>query len=268
MQDFAGTTGGAIHIAALTETWQHAGLDLPDLPGMQRSFAAPRQAGERARGGVAAYLADSLHCRVAVWRRRAADGVLWLRLRGVRGLASDLLLEICYLPPQGSGGCPGDITQWWAALEDDCAQAEATGLVLVTGDFNARTATQPDWPHGAAMRPRRSEDQVFDCRGGAAVGTVQKYRAAHLQWQGGRGSAWQHYQPGHLWGRAGCGGLRACMPPPLSSGAAPFCLAGPLCRSGSLRPAHRYLTPSPPRGRRALPLWLGKRCSRVMHWHA
>ena len=44
MQDFAGTTGGAIHIAALTETWQHAGLDLPDLPGMQRSFAAPRQA--------------------------------------------------------------------------------------------------------------------------------------------------------------------------------------------------------------------------------
>ena len=144
MQDFAGTTGGAIHIAALTETWQHAGLDLPDLPGMQRSFAAPRQAGERARGGVAAYLADSLHCRVAVWRRRAADGVLWLRLRGVRGLASDLLLAICYLPPRGSGGCPGDITQWWAALEDDCAQAEATGLVLVTGDFNARTATQPD----------------------------------------------------------------------------------------------------------------------------
>jgi hypothetical protein len=107
MQNIAVTTEGAIHIAALTETPQHADLDLPDLPGMQRSFAAPRQAGERARGGVAAYLADSLHCRVAVWRRRTADGVLWLRLRGVRGLASDLLLAICYLPPRAAVAAPG-----------------------------------------------------------------------------------------------------------------------------------------------------------------
>ena len=155
---------------ALTETWQHTDQDLPHLQGMQRSFSAPRQAGERARGGVAAYLADSLPCTATVWRRRAANGVLWLRLRGVRGLASDLLLATCYLPPRGSGGCPGDTTQWWAALEDDCAQAEALGLVLVVGDFNARTATQPDWPHNDVTRPRRSEDQVFDARGGQLLG--------------------------------------------------------------------------------------------------
>ena len=166
MQEFAGTTGGAIHIAALTETWQHADLDLPDLPGMQRSFAAPRQAGEVTRGGVAGYVADCLPCRVTVWRMRAAAGVLWLRVRGVKGLPGDLMLAICYLPPRGSGSCPGNITEWWAALEDDCTQAEAVGLVLVTGDFNARTATQPDWPHDNATRPRRSQDQVYDARGG------------------------------------------------------------------------------------------------------
>lgn len=163
LQEFAGGADN-VDIACFNEIWQSTDQDLPPLPGMGRRYAAPRP-GRQRRGGVAAYLADTLACRVAVWKRRAEDGVLWLRLQGIQGLPADLLLAVCYLPPQNSGGCPADTPEWWAKLAEETAAAQALGLVLVAGDLNARTATEPDWPADNPAPARNSQDATCTARG-------------------------------------------------------------------------------------------------------
>ena len=101
LQDDLRQMGGA-DVWLLTETWQRTSAQLPILPGMQRSYAAPRPGGRDGSGGVAVYLSDTLACQAHVWRMRPRDGVLWLRMRGVWGLPCDLLVAVCYLPPRSS----------------------------------------------------------------------------------------------------------------------------------------------------------------------
>lgn len=144
-----------------TETWLRG--DPLHLPGLQRAFGAPRSDG---RGGVAGYVADSLHCRAAVWRRRAEDGVLWLRMCGVHGLPGNLSIAVCYLPPGLSSAAAAS---WFETLADESAQAMAAGLVLICGDFNGRTAEEPDTPDGNAVPPRRSADPVLAGHGRALL---------------------------------------------------------------------------------------------------
>lgn len=160
---FTGVQDG-IDIACFPETWQASDQDLPHLPGMARSFGAPRPGMQR-RGGVAAYLADTLACTVALWKCRAREGVLWLRMHGIQGLPGDLFLAVCYLPPPRCGGCPVDTAEWWDDLADEVAQAQALGLVLMAGDVNARTAAEPDWPADSPAPPRHSQDRTCTARG-------------------------------------------------------------------------------------------------------
>ena len=62
--------------------------------------------------------------------------MLWVSVAGV--LPVTLLVGLCYLPPKGSGGCPADLDGWWLRMADDVAAAEALGLIILAGDFNAR----------------------------------------------------------------------------------------------------------------------------------
>lgn len=154
LQEDAGTD---VDVYLLTETWLRG--DPPHLAGLQRAFSAPRQDG---RGGVAGYVADSLHCRAAVWRSRPQDGVLWLHFSGVHGLPADLLVAVCYLPP----ALPiAAAAAWFYALADECAQAMAAGLVLLSGDFNARTREEPDVMTDDGTLPRRSMDPMLSGHG-------------------------------------------------------------------------------------------------------
>lgn len=114
---------GTFDVAAFTETWTRS--DPPPLPGHERGFGAPRRDG---RGGVAAHLADSLRGRAVEWKRRPADGVIWLRISGVAGLPGDLLLAVCYLPPNCRSA---PLAEWFDTLANECAEAMALGLVLV-----------------------------------------------------------------------------------------------------------------------------------------
>ena len=126
------------------------------------SFNAPRPArrGAASRSGVAIFASDSLPRRAQPWRCRPADGVLWVRFPGLLA-GTDLLLAACYLPPQGSGGCPTDLLAWFDNLTSDWAATSASGIPLLAGDFNARTADAPDWPDPEpAWRPRQSCDSA------------------------------------------------------------------------------------------------------------
>ena len=155
--------GGRPHIWLVPETWLRG--DATSLPGLRRTFSAPR-GGDR--GGVAQLVADELECQVHVWKSRPADGVLWLRYSGIPGLSADLLVAVCYLPPNQR---PLVIKEWFQALEAECADARAAGLVLVGGDINARTAARADGPtgEGDTAPPRESVDRKVNHHGRALL---------------------------------------------------------------------------------------------------
>lgn len=134
----------------LVETHRQAGERLPQLPGFGRCFEAPRPAtaAGAGRGGVAQLWADEQAARVEMWRSRPADGVVWVRITGA--LLVPLHVALCYIAPRGSGGAPADEDRWWLQLAQEAAEAEAAGLVVLTGDVNSRTRVEPDWPPGAA----------------------------------------------------------------------------------------------------------------------
>ena len=143
------------------ETHQRDGEPLPWLPGYGCSFAAPRPATAAAtgRGGVVQQWADQLAARVEGWRSRPADGVQWVRVLGV--LSEPLSVGVCYLAPKRSGGAPADEDSWWLHLAQEVAEAEAAGLVILAGDFNARTRMEADWQPGTAgCGPRISADRA------------------------------------------------------------------------------------------------------------
>ena len=68
---------------------------------------------------------------------------------------------------------PPDLTvaaahAWFDTLAEDCAQAIASGLVLVAGDINARTAGRSESTDDAAQ-PRESVDTVINSHGRALL---------------------------------------------------------------------------------------------------
>ena len=132
------------NILIITESWLE-GTEVPAIPGFPYSFGLGRRAaavaGTATRGGVAVYIRSLPGHSATVWRSRAADGVLWIQLNE----PEPMCIAVCYLPPSHSGGCPRDVGQWFRNLADDITDAQALGRVLVAGDFNARTATLPDY---------------------------------------------------------------------------------------------------------------------------
>jgi hypothetical protein len=168
-------------VLLFTETWLEG--TPPSISGFVRRFGAARPRGASAqgpRGGVAAYVADGVGGEVAVWKERPADGVLWIQLAW-DAQRPPLMLGVCYLPPQGSGGCPtrGALTEWFETLAEEVTEARGLGPVILAGDFNARVAEEPDFPDqlwegeeryealddGATGAPRTSVDPKTNSHG-------------------------------------------------------------------------------------------------------
>ena len=90
--------------------------------------------------------------------------MLWVQVDGgVPGSAETLLLGFCYFPQRP--------TPWtraaeaaeelrWLQLEEDLRSAQRVGWAALAGDFNACTASEPDWPAGQEpdAPPRNSCD--------------------------------------------------------------------------------------------------------------
>jgi Reverse transcriptase (RNA-dependent DNA polymerase) len=134
----------SVNILLLTETWVETDT-IPPIPGFPLSFGLARPPGSSGiiRGGVAAYFSPEFCSNVHVWRSRASDGVLWLK---IIMHPSPVFLSVVYLPPSTSGGSTNDANGWFSRLENDIIAARALGVVLVGGDLNARIGTLPDYP--------------------------------------------------------------------------------------------------------------------------
>ncbi len=132
-------------LVLLTETWHFPVQNLPHVKGFD-SFAVARtmQLGNtkatKHSGGVAIYFRNHLRQNLSQWKEGSHDSYLWLRVS--RGAAPDLFVCVVYVALIGSKHENESLFQ---NLVVDITKVQTLGgIVLLGGDFNARTTTLPD----------------------------------------------------------------------------------------------------------------------------
>jgi hypothetical protein len=90
--------------------------------------------------GVAAYFRSHLRPNLSQWKEGSHNSYLWLRVS--RGAAPDLFVCVVYVALIGS---KHENESMFQNLVADIAEVQTLGgVVLLGGDFNARTAELPD----------------------------------------------------------------------------------------------------------------------------
>jgi hypothetical protein len=90
--------------------------------------------------GVVAYFCSHLRPNLSQWKEGSHNSYLWLRVS--RGAAPDLFVCVVYVALIGS---KHENESMFQNLVADIAEVQTLGgVVLLGGDFNARTAELPD----------------------------------------------------------------------------------------------------------------------------
>lgn len=139
----------------LTETWTLPDLQSPDIPGYTcissaRAFKHARAF--RGSGGIACYLRNAIADRFELWRVSLPGSILWLKSKDKFMQETGehhLYVAIVYIPPKGSTfESQSDAPPAYDILRQDVTEiAASSGLAIVAGDFNARTASAPGVCH-------------------------------------------------------------------------------------------------------------------------
>ena len=123
-------------------------------------FTAPARAdGLAGEGMLVAVRRSPSYCT----QRWASDAsTLWVKVTSTGTAGASLFIGACYLPPEGSVQLERvSLEERLGALAERMAAAEAQGMVVVAGDFNARVGTSPvDGPP-----PRGCTDPVVNEHG-------------------------------------------------------------------------------------------------------
>jgi hypothetical protein len=134
-----------VDLVLLIEIWHFPGQHLPHVEGFD-SFAVARtmQLGNTKRTkhskGVVVYFRNHLRPNLLEWKEGSHDSYLWLRVS--RGVAPDLFVCMVYVAFIGSKHENESLFQ---NLVTDIVEVQTLrGIVLLGGDFNARTATLLD----------------------------------------------------------------------------------------------------------------------------
>ncbi len=138
-------------LVLLTETHQMPQQTLPTLPGytcISTARPLPKETAVRNKGGVAAYVKADLAGDVSHWKAAADGSYLWLRIKRNSTALPDIFVCIAYIAPLSSvahsrfHALPDPVQR----IYDDVATVKSLGgLVLLAGDFNARTRENPDY---------------------------------------------------------------------------------------------------------------------------
>ena len=136
-------------IFLLTETWVEPEGSAPDLDGyVCISLARPYKSfgAGSSSGGLACYVKTALSPHVKQWKASSDASLLWLKVDKTAGFKRDLFVGLTYAWPEGSThyDLPIAVDVFDTLAEDISSIYAAEGLVLLAGDFNARTATVTD----------------------------------------------------------------------------------------------------------------------------
>ena len=143
-------TASTADVLLLTETWLDPEETAPPIVGYQCiSMSRPwkHYGAGRASGGLACYVKDHLSRHVKQWKKSDDASLLWLQFDKAVGFHKDLFLCLTYIWPEGATHYehPCSINAFDTMTEDVAEIYSIGGLVLLAGDFNARTAAREDY---------------------------------------------------------------------------------------------------------------------------
>jgi hypothetical protein len=128
-------------LVLLTKTWHFPNQQLPHVEGFDslaiaRTVQLGRTKSIKHSGGVIAYFRSHLSPNLSQWKEGNHDSYLWLRVN--MSVAPDLFVCMVYVAPIGSKHESESLFQ---NLARDIIKVQTLGgIVLMGGDFNARTA--------------------------------------------------------------------------------------------------------------------------------
>jgi hypothetical protein len=132
-------------LVLLTETWHFPSQHLPHVEGFDSLVVActmqlrNTKATKHSRG-VVTYFRSHLRPNLLKWKEGSHDSYLWLRVS--KGATPDLFVCVVYVAPISSKHENKSLFQ---NLVVDIVEVQTLrGIVLLGGDFNARTTTLPD----------------------------------------------------------------------------------------------------------------------------
>ena len=137
----------------IIETWLTEDRPVPQIPGyFAFNLGARPSTRGRSSGGIAVYCANKFSGKVSVWRQDLQhQSRIWLKCDSSIFQCSEsynmIYYIICalYLPPCGSSLYRhADAAELYQDILAEIAEARVSGQVLLTGDFNARTAHLSD----------------------------------------------------------------------------------------------------------------------------
>ena len=145
-------TAPSTDVFLLTETWCESEESAPELDGFECICVSrpwKHFASSRSSGGSACYVKNHLAAHVKRWKASPDASLLWLQLDTALGFDRDLYLCLTYIWPEASTHYhhPLAIDAFDALTEDVAEIYNMDGHVLLSGDFNARTANNDDFVH-------------------------------------------------------------------------------------------------------------------------
>ncbi len=132
-------------LVLLTETWHFPNQQLPHVEGFDsliiaRTVQLGRTKAIKHSGGVTAYFHSHLSPNLSQWKEGSHDSYLWLRVN--RNVAHDLFVCVVYAALVRSKHESKSLFQ---NLVGDIVEVQTLGgIVLMRGDFNARTTALSD----------------------------------------------------------------------------------------------------------------------------
>ena len=150
-------------ILCLVETWSSGDNHL-NIPGFEFLCSTTRRRHKNARhnsGGIAVYVENTILKGINKIKN-THSGIQWIKLnKDFFSLERDLYLASVYISPERTTGDVPDIDSVYASLLEGIQIYSQHGDVLVQGDFNAYTGTDPDYIVSDETQYPKMEDHYF-----------------------------------------------------------------------------------------------------------
>ena len=134
----------------LCETWHNLhnmhNFDIKDYTYISSCRARTNRKAKRNSGGLLCYVKDIIKEGIEqISCYKNSDDRIWIKLHAsFFGFKRDVFLCLVYISPETSTH-QNSRDNLWLLLEDEIAQFSTCGHIIITGDFNARTGSLPDF---------------------------------------------------------------------------------------------------------------------------
>ena len=132
----------------------------------------------RYSGGISIYYKSNLYGKIEITQKHQ-NGIVWLKMdESLFYFNTDLYMCCTYIPPKESTLRNSEEFDMFERIERDVSKYQLLGKILLTGDFNSRTSTEPDFitldrflntylfvQSDLERYPRVNKDHVLDAHG-------------------------------------------------------------------------------------------------------